>query len=89
MRLVLESGQLAPTLRYALFFQLFLALNLAQMRLRIMQDLVIFALPNLVTALIPALLVVIELQLLVIITVCFSVIIADFRGSALHLRSIV
>ena len=86
---MLECGQLAPSLGYTLFFQLFIALNLAQTLLRIMQDLVISALPKLVTALVPALLVFVELQLLVIITVCLSVIIADFRSPALRLRCLI
>ena len=76
---MLQSGQLDATLRDAILFQLFLALNLADMRLRIMQDFVFSVLLNLVTALVPALLAVIVLQLLVFV----RVIIADARSLAL------
>ena len=76
---MLQSGQLDATLRDAILFQLFLALYLADMRLRIMQDFVVSVLLNLVTALVPALLAFIVLQLLVFV----RVIIADARSLAL------
>lgn len=76
---MLQSGQLDATLRDAILFQLFLALYLADMRLRVMQDFVVSVLLNLVTALVPALLAVIVLQLLVFV----RVIIADARSLAL------
>ena len=76
---MLQSGQLDATLRDAILFQLFLALYLADMRLRVMQDFVASVLLNLVTALVPALLAFIVLQLLVFV----RVIIADARSLAL------
>ena len=77
---MLQSGQLDASLRDALLFQLFLALYLADMRLRIMQDFVISVLLNLVTALIPALLAFVVLQLLVFVRVIIA---ADARSLAL------
>ena len=77
---MLQSGQLDASLRDALLFQLFLALYLADMRLRIMQNFVVSVLLNLVTALIPALLAFVVLQLLVFVRVIIA---ADARSLAL------
>ena len=77
---MLQSGQLDASLRDALLFQLFLALYLADMRLRIMQNFVVSVLFNLVTALVPALLAFVVLQLLVFVRVIIA---ADARSLAL------